>query len=245
MIRKCLKTCTTSSFSFLIILQYKNTLKSITRKNFFHFFSINMHGNIFSFSIFLSSSSCCLLSISVNSFLYKFSFRLSTSPFYFTIFNKREKTALGSACGGCFSRSPFSASLFNMFSITTLFSTLTIYFKEFLPLHPDCCFCCCCAWLLVFASRALLIIAMTCARCRNFSNFQAACSRGSCAAGTGGSRGSWAGCRHCASNTRTSDRRSHVDSLQGLAAESVTMQKERKKHFSEIMLRRASNSFLI
>lgn len=86
-----------------------------------------------------------------------------------------------------------------------------------------------------------LIIASTCARCRNFSSFRSACSRGSFAARTDESRGSWGGSSRCAASTRTSDRKFHGDNLQESAVESVDGSEMEEKHFSEIMLRRDSN----
>lgn len=94
-----------------------------------------------------------------------------------------------------------------MFSITTLFSTLTID-KEF-----------------GFSRPVHFMNVMTCARCRNFSNSQPACIPSSFVVRRDESRGSWADSSHFVASTRTSGRKFHGDNLQELAAESVIEEK--------------------
>lgn len=115
----------------------------------------------------------------------------------------------------------------NMFSITTLFSTLTID-KEF---H-------------FFSHPVHLIIVMTCARCRNFSNSQQVCSPSSFVVRRDVFRGNWGDLSHFVASTRTLDRKFHGDNLQDLAAESVMENKKKRrneKHSCKIMFHRESN----
>lgn len=107
-----------------------------------------------------------------------------------------------------------SFSSINMFSITTLFSTLTID-KEFLHLVSRC-----------LRSVHLIIDDSPCARSRNFSSSPPACSPSSFVVRRDESPGSWDDSSRFVASTRTSDRKFHVDSLRELAGESVGKEKK-------------------
>lgn len=61
---------------------------------------------------------------------------------------------------------------------------------------------------------------------------QTVCTQGFSAAGTGESRGSWAGCFRCAASTRTSGRRSRADTRPESAAPSIGGEKEKNRNIS-------------
>lgn len=193
------KTC----YSFHIVRSTKNTVKSIIRKfvkSTLRWFPLTCTDKFPHFSFF--------------NIWYKFKFVFYKLAFFFTYV-----TLIGDT------KVPTITSISNMFSITTLFSTLTID-KEFDLSHP-----------------VHFMIAMTCARCRNFSSSRPVCSPSSFVVRRDESRGSWADSSRFVASTRTLDRKFLGDNLQELAAESVIERRRRdEKHFSKIMLHRDSNS---